>query len=150
MNLLLFRHAAAVDRDDFDGPDADRPLTPKGRRRFSRFVATLASNIDEAWYSPWRRAAETAALLRPIVHGPLRETELLAAAPTPALLACARGETAAFVGHEPWLGELLGLAVGGPPGLVRWRKGGLVWLVGEPRPGRMRIAAVLGPRPVRG
>lgn len=34
--------------------------------------------------------------------------------------------------------------------LVRWRKGGRVWLVGKPRPGRLRIAAVLGPRPVHG
>ena len=42
MELWLVRHAVAADRDEFDGPDAERPLTEKGRRRFRAFCEWLA------------------------------------------------------------------------------------------------------------
>ena len=33
MDCLLFRHGIAVDREDWDGQEAQRPLTPTGEER---------------------------------------------------------------------------------------------------------------------
>ena len=38
---VLVRHAAAGDASRWDGPDDDRPLTPKGRRQAGQLVAEL-------------------------------------------------------------------------------------------------------------
>src|SRR6516164_1776413 len=66
MQLWLVRHAVAVERDKFDGPDAERPLTDKGHRRFRRFCHGLAvrtATPDCIISSPLARAAETARIL---------------------------------------------------------------------------------------
>lgn len=39
--LIALRHAKAVGRSDWDGPDADRPLTNRGRRQAEAIVAPL-------------------------------------------------------------------------------------------------------------
>src|SRR5437764_781095 len=46
MQLWLVRHAVAVDREEFTGPDAERPLTDKGRRRFRDFCDWLADQTE--------------------------------------------------------------------------------------------------------
>src|SRR4051794_35992888 len=66
MQLWLVRHAVAAERDEFDGPDGDRPLTPKGRRRFRNFCDWLAGETampQAILSSPLVRAAQTAAIL---------------------------------------------------------------------------------------
>src|SRR6185369_3090239 len=66
MQLWLVRHAVAVEQAEFDGPDAARPLTDKGRRRFGDFCDWLAGQVampQAVVSSPLLRAAETATLL---------------------------------------------------------------------------------------
>jgi len=156
MDLLLIRHAAAVDRDAWTGADADRPLTPEGATRFVRAVRglrRLGVRLDHVQHSPWRRAAQTAELLAPLRRGPESVAEALAAPPTPQsiealTLACASARCAAWVGHEPWMtalfAELTGVAL---EAAFDWKKGGVAWLTSagpEARPG-WRVRAVLPP-----
>ena len=41
--IILVRHALAVPRAEWDGDDADRPLTPRGTRQADALVALLRS-----------------------------------------------------------------------------------------------------------
>lgn len=160
-DLLLFRHATALPATAEDearlGPeeaDARRGLTPKGERRFERFIAGLEDEdveVDLVLHSPWRRAVETAERLRPISRGPTEVVSALAAPPGDALdAALATAGTnyprVAIVGHQPWLGELLTRLTGAPAELVDWRKGGLVWLHRTTREMSWQIVRVAAPR----
>lgn len=42
MDCLLFRHGIAVDREDWDGPEPERPLTAKGAERTRQAAKGLA------------------------------------------------------------------------------------------------------------
>ena len=155
MRLLLIRHAIAEHRRA-GLPDADRALTPEGRTRFQaevRGLQALEIQFDRALHSPWARAAQTAALLQPLLAGALEVEPTLARAPSPALLACMRsGETVAAVGHEPWLSALVSWLIAGDEAIadrVPLKKGGVVWLEGEPEAGGMALVAFLPPRVLR-
>ncbi|MFM8979884.1 MAG: SixA phosphatase family protein, partial [Planctomycetia bacterium] len=110
---------------------------------------------DRLLTSPLRRAVQTADLLQPLLAGPCDVEPLLAAPPGEALLARLRGEYALpggrrllLVGHEPHLSALAAWLVHGEPALgagLRLRKAGLLLLEGEPRPGGMRLVALLPP-----
>jgi phosphohistidine phosphatase len=157
MEIFLVRHAIAVERSA-DRPDAARPLSERGRARFSRAVrgmARLELRFDRVLHSPWLRAVQTAELLAPITDGDgaREETERLADDPDAALLALAarhpQAARVAFVGHEPWMGELLSLLVLGTAAhgeRFPFKKGGVAWLVGEPRPGGTALKAVFTPK----
>lgn len=159
MTLLLFRHAPAAPADPdvaaaagADTADAARALTPRGRRRFKpmvRAVGRMGFRVERLLHSPLRRAVETAELLVPVVEGTTAVCAELAAPPGEALLAQLQGECVALVGHEPWLGETVRLLTGAASLGIRWCKGGLVVLEGQPVAGGMRIAAVVSPRWVR-
>ncbi len=41
--LIVLRHAKALSRDDWDGPDAARPLSPRGRKQADAIVGPLRS-----------------------------------------------------------------------------------------------------------
>src|SRR5919204_6466934 len=63
MRLLIIRHAIAVPRGTPDMADDQRPLTPKGRKRFRRAARGLAAILkrpDALLSSPLPRARETA------------------------------------------------------------------------------------------
>lgn len=158
MELHLVRHAIAAERSD-PAMDHARPLTPEGRRRFERGVAgleRLGVRLDRVLCSPWTRAVQTADLLGPIVDGPRELAPELAGAPGPPLLAriaeAPAGVRVALVGHEPWLGELGAWLAFGDPALgsgIRMKKGGVLILAGDPRPGGCEIVAQLPPRLLR-
>lgn len=150
MDLILIRHAAAVEREEA-ATDAERQLTPEGRRAFR--AGTLAHLrradwcFDEILHSPWRRAAETAALLAPLGERQPRILEDLAAAPRAARLAQLQGGCVAAVGHQPWIGELAALLCWGARqrGLaerLKIGKGAALWLRGELSPGGMQLRAL--------
>lgn len=160
MQLLVIRHAIAVERgeDDTDEEDAARPLTKRGRRRFARAaqgLERLGLDVERLLHSPWRRAVETAELLAPLVRGEARATRALTTSPRAELLAelSAPGDArVAVVGHEPWLGELVGLLTCGATthgDALRLKKGGVAWLEGTPTPAGMRLRALLPPRLLR-
>ena len=150
MDLFLIRHAIAEERRA-DLLDTDRQLTDKGRARFEAVVASLhraGFQFDRVYHSPWLRAAQTGELLEPITKGPLIATEELAQFPRPEFFASLAGQRVACVGHEPWMSDALSLlATGDPHGSwLRFKKGGVAWLRGTPRPASMELRALLPPR----
>lgn len=148
----MIRHAKA---EHAAPSDAERSLTAEGVARFSLHVEGLArldTRFDRVLYSPWRRAAETARLLEPLLSGEALACDALAREPDAELLDALQGTCVAVVGHEPWLTELVGLLVLGHREAGRafeLKKGGVVVLDGAPRPAGMRVRALLPPRVLR-
>lgn len=172
MQLFVVRHAIAAELSGGapEGADAARPLTRKGVRRFRRAVlgmSALGFRFSSVLHSPWRRAVETAELLGPVLgdRAYLLASELLCRPPDAALLAIiaehgrlaaehgAEGELGvAVVGHEPWLGELIGLVTAGETEAgeaIVVKKGSVAWLEGSAVAGGMSLRALLPPRVLR-
>src|SRR5262249_43271587 len=62
------------------------------------------------------------------------------------------GARVALVGHQPWLGELLTWLLTGDQAdgsEFAFKRGGVAWLAGRPKPGRMALRPFLPPRVVR-
>ena len=159
MDLWLIRHAIAQE-DSPAGDDARRALTPEGRERFARGVRGLArvgARFDLVLHSPLLRAQETADLLEPLCTGEMAVTSALARAPDEALFADIAGSSVALVGHEPWLSQTLAWLVFGwrvyeedpSIAIVELKKGSAAKLVGDPKPGAMRLAALYPPAALR-
>jgi phosphohistidine phosphatase len=154
MNLFLVRHAIAVPASP-DFPDAARPLTPDGRKKLEKVVRGLERldvRFDRLYHSPWTRAVETANLLTELLDGESVVEQGLARAPDAELIGRLQGERAAAIGHEPWMSELLSLLVAGNKVIATsldFKKGGIAWLEGEPRPKGMRLLAFIPPRVLR-
>jgi phosphohistidine phosphatase len=125
MDCILFRHGIAVDAQEWDGEDDERPLTAKGVDKTRQAAAGLL-RLDLApsnlLSSPLIRAMETAKLIRDVFHlrteiqrceelraGTLPEKlfPVLAGLPADACIIC--------VGHEPHLGALAGVMLFGKP-----------------------------------
>jgi phosphohistidine phosphatase len=158
MELLVVRHAIAEERAAFSSAgkdDAERPLTPAGRRKFrrgARGLRRLVPSIDVLATSALVRAVETAEILQKTyrmdeVHC-LRELEPDAS--PAALLAWLRSErrrrVVAVVGHEPHLSMLVEyLLTDGERGFVDLKKGGacLLALERDPLPGRAELRWLL-------
>jgi phosphohistidine phosphatase len=156
MQLYVIRHAVAEDKAP-GGDDNARALTASGKaklRRAVRGLRALEIRFDRVLTSPWKRAAQTARLLAPLAGDAPVATELLTRRPGADLLALLseRNDTAAVVGHEPWLGELVAwLAFGdtrfGDALVIK--KSGVLWLEGTAVPGGMHLRASLPPRLLR-
>ncbi len=154
----MVRHAIAEPRRA-GHPDAERALTEKGASHFRKHVEALRRlevRFDAVRFSPWRRAAETAALLAPLSRNPPEALEALAATPDERLRSALAGHgdaTVAVVGHEPWLSELTAWLVVGDrdDGEARFaiKKGAVLHLSGAPQPGRMQLRAAMPPKLLR-
>ena len=146
MNLILWRHADAVDAAP-GKPDAARELTRKGEKQAESMAAWLGPRLDEhasVIASPAQRAQQTArALSRKVVTCP----EIGTGADAPSILRVAGwpgGDgTVVVVGHQPTLGQAAALALTGRA--VDWsiRKGAIWWL--ESRDEERMVRAVLTP-----
>lgn len=131
MQLWLVRHAVAAEREAFDGPDAQRPLTPKGRRQFRKFCDWLAGQTalpPAIFTSPLVRAVQTAEILAKSLGKKKTEvacTEVLAPGVDVQQLVQFVGrqpdDCLALVGHEPDMSRILAELVGG--GKFRFGKG---------------------------
>jgi len=114
MDCVLLRHGIAVERDEWEGTDGDRPLTERGAKRVAQAAIGL-SRLDvqptHVFSSPLIRAIETAN----IVHGSLGVCpamhvvdELLPDASPHRLLSILRKlppeSCVLCIGHEPQLG----------------------------------------------
>ncbi len=153
MQLFLIRHAIAED-PRAGLRDEARTLTSEGRKRFEeevRGLERLGISFERLRHSPLRRALETAELLVPLVEGELEVDARLAAVPGTELIASLAGERLGMVGHEPWLSELAWQLVSGSPDASGFalKKGGMLLLEGEPRPGGMRLVQALAPATLR-
>ena len=152
--LYIVRHAVAVEKGR-GRSDAERPLTDRGRDRFSKAAkgfGKMRVTLDRMLHSPKVRAVQTAEYLAPFVDGDTIVTANLAKAPTDALLKEIAGERVAVVGHEPYLGNLAAWLVTGSRTHGRQfglKKGGIMLLEGEPKPGKMKLVSCFTPKTLR-
>jgi phosphohistidine phosphatase len=133
MELLIIRHAIAVDRATPGLPDDQRPLTPDGRRKFreaARGLVQIVRRPDLLLTSPLLRARQTAEIAA-AAWGRLKPRDLQALADgdfdglAAALAELPADALAVVVGHEPHVSDLLGRLLGGAaPERLTFRKGG--------------------------
>jgi len=157
MEIILVRHGPAADRDPSRWPDDQRrPLTPDGvrsTRRAAKGLASLRPTVDKAITSPAARAYATGEIFREALKMPtaLETWEELEPDTPPGpvlerLQRLSRKRGILLVGHEPTLGELLGLSVTGESvPIARFSKAGAAQITfpREPRPGAAEIVWVL-------
>lgn len=139
MQVVLFRHGIAEDRDAFaatGAPDCQRPLTDKGARRARRAAAglvTVLPTVDVVGTSPFTRARQTADAVASACEDAGRPPERqTVAALRPGgspmdicqwLAGRREASTAVLVGHEPDLSGLMAwLTTGRPEGFARFKK----------------------------
>ena len=141
MQLLLIRHGAAVARGTSGVADDDRPLTPKGRKKFQAAAAGLRRIVDRPdllLTSPLPRARATAEIAAQAFGRIEPRTEpALAGDSVSRLMAvlekAAESELVAMVGHEPLLSGLLADLLGSRDAArLEFKKGGAA-LVDLPR-----------------
>ncbi len=104
MTLYLVRHAKAGSRRDWGGPDAERPLSGKGRRQAEGLVDLLADRpVRRVLSSPYVRCVQTVAPLAEKLGLPVEETAALgegaSAAEAVSLLRDLAGTTAVVCTH---------------------------------------------------
>jgi phosphohistidine phosphatase len=119
VRIHLLRHAHAGDPLTWDGPDAARPLSRKGRRQaaaLGAFLAAAGVRPGRIVSSPKVRARETADIVgaalgvAPVLDDrlaedcDLRELE--------AVVTDGRAREVMVVGHDPYLSELFGELLG--------------------------------------
>lgn len=143
MNLLLWRHAEAQDGD----PDLARELTARGRKQAEKMAHWLHQHLPErrlVLVSPAVRTRQTADALgdeyrieRQLAPGADVAHYLAAAAWPEGPPGCAG--TVLLVGHQPTLGLLASLLLGGTEQPWSVRKGALWWLTTRERDGRAQV-----------
>lgn len=80
--LFLLRHAAAGDRTKWDGVDAIRPVTKKGRKQSAAIAERLATRHIEAIYtSPFTRCVQSVEPLAEMIGAKVVEHDALAEGP---------------------------------------------------------------------
>jgi 8-oxo-dGTP diphosphatase len=80
--LFLLRHGAAGDRSTWEGIDAIRPLTKKGRRQSAAITALLQhSGIEKIYTSPHTRCVQTVEPLADAIGAKVVEHDALAEGP---------------------------------------------------------------------
>jgi phosphohistidine phosphatase SixA len=133
----LLRHAHAGDPERWDGPDAARPLSPKGRgqaERLGAFLVAAGVRPDRIITSPKVRATQTAAIvgaalgIEPVEDARLAEGCGLSCLDS--LVHDAGAREPMVVGHDPDLSMLLSLLLGAGGQVMR--KGALATIAVEP------------------
>jgi phosphohistidine phosphatase len=133
VKLYFLRHGEAGDPAQWEGNDAERPLTDDGRRRMAleaRTMRRLELGVDRVITSPLLRARQTAEIVAVELKrkdrlvtdsrlGPDFEPERLAEI----LRDNQDVHDLLLVGHEPSMSATIGRLVGG--GRVELKKGGL-------------------------
>lgn len=131
MYLYFFRHGEA-DWPDWKKSDAERPLTPFGKkemREVAKFLHCLKVNPDLIVTSPLPRASQTAEIAAEHLKAKLREDELLAPGFGPSelrtILKRHRAKSLMLVGHEPDFTDIISKLTGAA---LKLSKGGVALL----------------------
>jgi phosphohistidine phosphatase len=151
--LYLLRHADAGDPGAWPGDDAQRPLSPKGRKqaeRLAEHLARLGVRVDAVVTSPKVRAVETATPVADALGAAVvqdgRLGQALSIGSVEELLGDHEGaRRIVLVGHDPDFSELLGDLVGSED--LPMRKGALARIDAERplRPGSGVLRWLLPP-----
>jgi phosphohistidine phosphatase len=150
MIVGFFRHGPAVARGTEGVSEADRPLTPEGRKKTeqaARGLRELELGFDGVYTSPLPRAMQTAEIVSDVLK--LKPPEVLdGLSPGSSArrlldgLANLETETPLLVGHEPLLSSAVLLAItGAPMGSIELKKAGLA--VVEIESGSARVRGML-------
>jgi phosphohistidine phosphatase len=144
MNLYLLRHGIAVDPSKPGiARDAERPLTPKGKRRLRQIVGAmgvLKISFDVILSSPYVRAKQTAEIVAKSLKRRKQITfsEELTPGGNPRLLIQQlndfqpKPKNILLVGHEPYLSRLIALLTAGNTNMeIDLKKGSLCKLEAE-------------------
>ncbi len=151
MDLILWRHAEAKEGNGHVA-DADRELTPQGRRHAQQMAEWLRSQPlrDTVVLSgPSRRAMQTAEMFGLPVKV---KTQLGVGASTPDLLGAAgwpdQAGSVILVSHQPALGRLASLLLSGTEADWTIKKGGIWWFTNRVRHDESQtvLRAVSNPR----
>ncbi len=156
--LHFLRHASAADRETWDQPDEQRPLTEKGRRqaeRLGRLLVAAGFTPDAVITSPLVRARETAEIVAGLVGAVARIEPRLGEPLDLAILDAILDDAGSprrpiVVGHDPDFSELVTELIGGSP--ISMRKGVLARVdVERPlEPGAGELRWLLPPDLLRG
>jgi phosphohistidine phosphatase len=138
MNLYLLRHGIAVDPSAPDfAKDAERPLTPKGRRRLlqiAKAMGVLKISLDVILSSPYVRAKQTAEIVAKELkrRKKLKFSDELTPGGNPKSLIQQLNDlrpqpkNILLVGHEPYLSKLIALLTAGNTSMeIDLKKGSL-------------------------
>jgi phosphohistidine phosphatase len=131
MLLDLLRHADAGDPEAWDRPDAERPLSDKGRRQAKRLgdhLASIGFRAEAIITSPKVRAVETAELVADKIEGTVASDDRLAGPLDLEIVEAILGDAgdpdeAMLVGHDPDFSGLLSVLCAAAG--VTMRKGAL-------------------------
>lgn len=152
MDLLLWRHAEAVDHPELeqgrqvDALDLARRLTPRGEKQAARMAAWLDRQLPDGariFASPAQRTEQTALALGRRYK--LRDE--LAPEGDPAdlltLVQWPHGKSPTLVvGHQPTLGRVIARLLGLPEDGCPMKKGAVWWLRQRERNGRLETVIV--------
>ena len=150
MELILWRHAEAEDGGDTT-PDHKRRLTARGdkqARQIARWLQKQLPRKARILVSPAERTQQTA---KPLERTYEIEPKLAIGATALDLLAAAgwpgQNETVLIVGHQPALGRVAALLLGGKEADWSIKKGGVWWFSSRERDGEEQVVlrSVLNP-----
>ncbi len=132
MELYLLRHGEAANRNDWQGNDAERPLTDQGKeeiQRESKRIAALGLSLDAIITSPYIRTNQTAEIVAQelgmkdkLVQDDRLEYGFGRKKLRKVLGDYTNAQALLLVGHEPDFSKLIGKLTGGR---VFLDKGGL-------------------------
>ena len=162
MECVLVRHGIAVERDEWEGSEAERPLTERGAKRVAQVAAGL-SRLDvqptHVLSSPLIRAVETAKIVHRSlrVHAAVQIVDaLLPDAPPNRLLSILHDlppeSCVICIGHEPQLGMAASVFLSGraTPSFPLKKAGAcLIELSVPPKPGHGVLRWWLTPSQLR-
>lgn len=158
MDLVLWRHAEAVDASEVGGDDMARGLTSRGQRQAEVMALWLQARLPKGalvLVSPALRARQTAQALGAemrIVEAMAPERggveTLLQEVGWHAELGASSSsiKTVVFVGHQPVLGMTAATLMCGTPQFWAVKKGAVWWLRSRARDGGCELRAVESPQ----
>ena len=144
-----------MERPEWNGDDAERPLTKEGKERMARSAAVLARldlQLDAILTSPLARARQTADIVAEALNAKeklLNEKRLGIGFNRDRLAEILRDHAGCaalmLIGHEPSFSETISALIGG--GRIVCRKGGLVCVkLGDPTSLKGELLWLIPPR----
>jgi phosphohistidine phosphatase len=129
MDLILWRHAEAEE----GSPDLQRALTSKGQKQARRMAEWLDTQLPEGCKILVSPAVRTLQTVEPLGRKYKVSTQLAPGASPQDVLRAANWpnskETVMVVGHQPTLGQVAALLIGGQEQYWEMKKAAAWWIV---------------------